>query len=36
MRGFENTTSDFRQAARAMELSDRVQFMLTNPDQWKF
>jgi hypothetical protein len=36
MRGFEDTTYYFRQAARVRELSDRVQFLLTNPDKWKF
>jgi glutamate dehydrogenase (NAD(P)+) len=31
--GFEDTTYYFRQAARVMELSDRVQLLLINPDK---
>jgi glutamate dehydrogenase (NAD(P)+) len=33
MSGFEDTTYYFRQAARVMELSDRVQLLLVNPDK---
>ena len=33
MSGFEDTTYYFRQAARVMELSDRVQLLLINPDK---
>jgi hypothetical protein len=36
MSGFEDTTYYFRQAAWVMELSDRVQLLLINPDKWKF
>ena len=36
MHSFEDTTYDFRQAARVMELWDRVQLLLINPDKWKF
>jgi hypothetical protein len=36
MSGFENTTSDFGQAAWVREFSDRVQLLLINPDKWKF
>jgi hypothetical protein len=35
MRSFEGTPYYFRQAARVMELSDRVQLLLINPDKWK-
>ena len=33
MSGFEDTTYYFRQAAQVMELSDRVQLLLINPDK---
>jgi glutamate dehydrogenase (NAD(P)+) len=33
MSGFEDTTFYFHQAARVMELSDRVQLLLINPDK---
>ncbi len=33
MSGFEDTTYYFRQAARVMDLSDRVQLLLINPDK---
>jgi len=36
MSGFEDTTYYVREAARVMELSDRVQLLLINPDKWKF
>jgi hypothetical protein len=36
MSGFEDTTYYFREAVRVMELSDRVQLLLINPDKWKF
>ena len=36
MSGFEDTTYCLRQAARVRELSDCVQLLLTNPDNWKF
>ena len=36
MCSFEDTTYYFRQAARVMELSDRVHLLLINPDKWKF